>query len=1097
MDFKIKNGVLEAGSYSGPGGDVVIPDDVVKLEKSALETNWGKKAIKSVTIPASVVEIESGFEGNTVLEKISVDPNNPVFEVRNNMLVNKKENKIVLCVSYDKKELVIDDDIKVIGSGSFINIPSIEVLRLPEGFEKIESGAFGKWQKRCNLKKIYFSSTVKTIEKGCFEISGYHPVTELHVNAVEEFLKIETDGIKCDWKLYVGDKEETEITIPSTIGKISSHIFENCKNVKKVVIEDGVTSIDESAFAGCSELVEITIPGSVIEIGRRVFSGCSSLKNVKLPASIKRIEELLFYECVSITSITIPSGVEFIGKEAFASTSLSKIDIPKSVTVIEECAFKANWSSYGIGQKQKIKAINVEEGNPVYYSSNGALIERRKKDNIILSVPQASGKEFKIADEITGVHEDAFKNTNVKSIYMPKNFVPNGKMLDKYATATFEAGFLKRQVKLPTFCIAALSDGEDCAYSIMYQSGKTWDDAIDRFCKKKENDVCQMVFKLVDLIKQGQKENGVKKATEFVLKYIDRLDGKAVKAFYQALFETKSAALSILINDLQAQNMLLDGQLLPAGKTVEKTYSNPIEKIVSENWKASDATKKLQSIITSGIKYADSEEVSSPEAVIMVIALYAEQLDDAPNYYSKYKTSYVRTHFNEVADQIAEGLNKEELQELLEDLAYNERYQKDGYLLPFGRFASLSQISALMANMRDWESWGRYGGIGRKNIIIARGALMLSDYREVMMAIDKVKGLSYYASIRNTDEDTLRDSVLAEFGFDEKGEKTYDLGGNKAVISLAADLSLSIFDENAGKEVKSLPKKGTDEKLYEKAKSDLSDLRKNIKRVITNRKNLFFVDFLEAKKYEVESWKKSYLTNPVLNAIACLVVWQQKKKTFVPTRDGKLIDYTGAEIELSASDKIKIAHPIEMSEKDIIEWQNYFVNNSLKQPFEQIWEPVYKEENIKKDRYKGCVLPVLRFSGKDKHGISAYGIGAYSENFGFDLKDCELSCTTDTWRFVPGITDDATYELGDFTVKKFTRYTNHIIYLLDKWTIEERIAKNDASIGNILDGFTVAQILDFISLATEKKSTDSLAVLMDYKNKQFNEYDPMQEFTLD
>ena len=89
MDFKIKNGVLEAGGYSGPGGDVVIPDDVVKLEKSALETNWGKKAIKSVTIPASVVEIESGFDGNTVIEKISVDPNNPVFEVRNNRLVNK------------------------------------------------------------------------------------------------------------------------------------------------------------------------------------------------------------------------------------------------------------------------------------------------------------------------------------------------------------------------------------------------------------------------------------------------------------------------------------------------------------------------------------------------------------------------------------------------------------------------------------------------------------------------------------------------------------------------------------------------------------------------------------------------------------------------------------------------------------------------------------------------------------------------------------------------------------------------------------------------------------------------------------------------
>ena len=60
--------------------------------------------------------------------------------------------------------------------------------------------------------------------------------------------------------------------------------------------------------------------------------------------------------------------------------------------------------------------------------------------------------------------------------------------------------------------------------------------------------------------------------------------------------------------------------------------------------------------------------------------------------------------------------------------------------------------------MREWENWGRYKGTGRKTIIIARGALMLSDTKEAIMAIDKVKALDYYAAVREIDVDTLRES---------------------------------------------------------------------------------------------------------------------------------------------------------------------------------------------------------------------------------------------------------------------------------------------------------------------------------------------------
>ena len=148
------------------------------------------------------------------------------------------------------------------------------------------------------------------------------------------------------WTLY----EDGTLTISGT-GAMKSYrnddspAVQKKDNVKKVVIEDGVTSIGESAFYSCKSLTSITIPDSVTSIGFTAFYACSSLTSITIPGSVTSMERSAFEFCTGLKSVTISDGVTSIGESAFINCySLTSITIPDSVTSIENYAF-ANCSN--------------------------------------------------------------------------------------------------------------------------------------------------------------------------------------------------------------------------------------------------------------------------------------------------------------------------------------------------------------------------------------------------------------------------------------------------------------------------------------------------------------------------------------------------------------------------------------------------------------------------------------------------------------------------------------------------------------------------------------------------------------------------------
>ena len=154
----------------------------------------------------------------------------------------------------------------------------------------------------------------------------------------------------------------------------NSPVYMNSK-VKKVVIENGVTSIGNFAFYNCTSLTSITIPDSVTSIGEWAFKECTSLPSITISSSVTSIEFGTFKGCSSLTSITIPDGVTSIGAYAFSyCTSLTSITIPDSVTSIKAyAAFNGCTSlktiSLSCGSTLK-RSDFIDQANLVSYTSH-------------------------------------------------------------------------------------------------------------------------------------------------------------------------------------------------------------------------------------------------------------------------------------------------------------------------------------------------------------------------------------------------------------------------------------------------------------------------------------------------------------------------------------------------------------------------------------------------------------------------------------------------------------------------------------------------------------------------------------------------------
>ena len=936
-------------------------------------------------------------------------------------------------------DFVIEDGIlkEYVGSGG-------EVV-IPEGVTGIAYGVFGNsWQPNLDITSVEFPSTL---------------------TALPNFV--------CQ-----NCRNLTRVVIPSSIKEIPEDAFAGCSGLmdsdgfvilrdrlvlyggaeSHVVIPDGVTHICSNAFSSNMKLESVYIPDSVAHIGARAFDGCRNLTAVRLPIVTPEVDDNVFRNCIGLmgekgfgivagilykytgsgTVVVLPEETRAVEGQVFESMGMEEVVFPNHTVTVGDGAF------YGCSNLKRVtitpESLAASNQKGLMFGASGKTIE--------LLLLRQDAEPLRAV----GAFRKAYwsQQWNYKADYLiplTDEDLPNYDRL--VATGDFEGFKMNEQGRLQAMVWRLLEKDRPVVeeYRVMF----------GEFLAGKFS-------KVIKLAEESEKPEYVRAAIA-----AGAVTDANKKKIINALKKSSMEEIRQLADQLDAIMTEAHSEVPEEAEcTVEKKYLDQLKKI---NAKAVLLKSGVESL--PEVSVVNGTEPAPVQYLQLILAEYISQYK---------KKEYV---FAPLADEAANLLDRETLERAVVTLYKNatpESVQLT-FLPAIFRYADGNTVN---------EVYRKYAGMKWMEQTI-KNCLLLSDTREAMILAEKNKLLDKYAAVRGTDSDYIRYTSLYDFGFEADGKKYYDLGSTKLEVTVNQSLTLSLRDSLTGKVVKSIPKKGADPVLYAAASSDFSEMKKNLRKAVSSFVGRLFQMYLNGTGTKAEQWALVYLANPVLRQTASLLVWSQGGKTFTLNAYAA-IDCREQPYTLGVED-ILIAHPSEMSAEEIAAWQEYFITNNLKQPFEQIWEPVVDFETVTEDRYSGVEIPAYRFKGQEKHGIT------FEFDFGGSYLDIGLN---DCWLEYDGGTAVGRHDLnlhGNLVLGKFraekSRAANHIIGLLDKWTIYNRILTDDVFVIHLLHNATLAQIADYVRVATENHCTNVTAALLDYKNRTFGNTDPMDEFILD
>ena len=357
---------IGSSAFSGSYMDsLTLPESLRTIGGAAFE----KSHLKTLTIPGGVTSIGNGAFKSSHLTSIQLPD-------------GAQLGAMLFYQCYELTDVTLPADLTVIGDSMFENctklthvtIPSgvtriereafamcgaLEEIRLPEGVETIGVIAFSGC---VAMTGAYLPRSLTTIESGAF--SACRSLTDVYYGGTAaEWLAISVAdrndpllnaalhctgsalvasgkcGDSASWKLDAdGVLTITGAGPMADYGAYGPWYIAHLTDIKKVVVQEGVTTIGDHAFANLSYVTSVTIPSSITSIGAHAFEKCRLGGAVTLPEGLTAIGDFAFSGS-GMASLTLPESLRTIGNSAFLFCSLRELTIPDGVTSIGTGAF--------------------------------------------------------------------------------------------------------------------------------------------------------------------------------------------------------------------------------------------------------------------------------------------------------------------------------------------------------------------------------------------------------------------------------------------------------------------------------------------------------------------------------------------------------------------------------------------------------------------------------------------------------------------------------------------------------------------------------------------------------------------------------------
>lgn len=255
-----------------------------------------------------------------------------------------------------------------------------------------------------NIKQIYLDNS---LWKGKLDITKFKVASGNKYFTVVDGVLFNKD--KSELLYYPNARKGTSYTVKKTVNTISQSAFAYNKHLEDITIKNGVKSIGFDAFE-YSNVKNVTIPRSVSRIDSSLFEGCEKLEKVVCDADISIIPSGMFYGCSSLKTFKIPDSVIKIMEFAFKGCKELEVKIGKNVSYISntEAFYNAAVS------------FEVDKDNAFYKSIDGVLYS---KDGTKLEYyPYKKTGGYIMPDEVLEINNMAFiDNTFITGITLSNN----------------------------------------------------------------------------------------------------------------------------------------------------------------------------------------------------------------------------------------------------------------------------------------------------------------------------------------------------------------------------------------------------------------------------------------------------------------------------------------------------------------------------------------------------------------------------------------------------------------------------------------------------------------------------------------------------